>query len=99
MTAVDIPETRHAQTTDGEFPVPQTVKDLVVGSGLGFEHAGEHELMGFPGHRHLYQVASACSHREPSTWNGDIAIAYGVVGDGPIDLVYIQGYVSDVEMM
>ncbi len=32
-------------------------------------------------------------------WNGDVAIAYGVVGDGPIDLVYIQGYVSDVEMM
>jgi class 3 adenylate cyclase len=31
--------------------------------------------------------------------NGDIAIAYGVLGDGPIDLVYIQGYVSDVEMM
>lgn len=31
--------------------------------------------------------------------NGDVAIAYGVVGDGPIDLVYIQGYVSDVEMM
>ena len=31
--------------------------------------------------------------------NGDVAIAYGVVGDGPIDLVYVQGYVSDVEMM
>jgi len=32
-------------------------------------------------------------------WNGDVAIAYGVVGDGPIDLVYVQGAVSDVEMM
>jgi pimeloyl-ACP methyl ester carboxylesterase len=32
-------------------------------------------------------------------WNGDVAIAYGVAGDGPIDLVYVQGYVSDVEMM
>jgi len=32
-------------------------------------------------------------------WNGDVAIAYGVVGDGPIDLVYVQGYVSDVEAM
>jgi class 3 adenylate cyclase len=31
--------------------------------------------------------------------NGDVAIAYGVVGDGPIDLVYLQGYVSDVEAM
>jgi class 3 adenylate cyclase len=59
MAAVDIPETRHAQTTDGKVLVPQTVKDLVVGSGLGFEHAGEHELKGFPGHWHLYRVASA----------------------------------------
>jgi class 3 adenylate cyclase/pimeloyl-ACP methyl ester carboxylesterase len=32
-------------------------------------------------------------------WNGDVAIAYGVVGDGPVDLVYVQGYVSDVEAM
>ncbi len=37
--------------------------------------------------------------RAQYAWNGDVAIAYGVVGDGPIDLVYIQGYVSDVEMM
>jgi pimeloyl-ACP methyl ester carboxylesterase len=28
-----------------------------------------------------------------------VAIAYGVVGEGPIDLVYLQGFVSDVEMM
>jgi pimeloyl-ACP methyl ester carboxylesterase len=32
-------------------------------------------------------------------WNDDVAIAYGVVGEGPIDLVYLQGFVSDVEMM
>ena len=37
--------------------------------------------------------------RAEYAWNGDVAIAYGVVGDGPIDLVYVQGYVSDVEMM
>jgi class 3 adenylate cyclase len=37
--------------------------------------------------------------RAQYAWNGDAAIAYGVVGDGPIDLVYVQGYVSDVEMM
>ena len=59
MAAVDIPETRYGPTTDGEVLVPQTVQDLVVGSGLGFENAGEHELKGFPGHRHLYRVASA----------------------------------------
>ena len=32
-------------------------------------------------------------------FNGDVAIAYGVVGEGPIDLVYIQGFVSHVELM
>jgi len=31
--------------------------------------------------------------------NGDTAIAYGVTGDGPVDLVYIQGFVSHVELM
>jgi len=37
--------------------------------------------------------------RAQYAWNDDVAIAYGVVADGPIDLVYIQGYVSDIEMM
>jgi class 3 adenylate cyclase/pimeloyl-ACP methyl ester carboxylesterase len=37
--------------------------------------------------------------RAEYAFNGDVAIAYGVVGDGPIDLVYIQGFVSDVELM
>ena len=32
-------------------------------------------------------------------FNGDVAIAYGVVGDGPVDLVYIQGFVSHVELL
>jgi class 3 adenylate cyclase len=30
--------------------------------------------------------------------NGDVHIAYTVVGDGPFDLVYIQGFVSHVEL-
>lgn len=29
-------------------------------------------------------------------WNGDVSLAYQVVGDGPIDLVYQQGYASHV---
>ena len=37
--------------------------------------------------------------RAQYAWNGDVAIAYGVIGDGPIDLAYAQGHVSDVEMM
>ncbi len=31
-------------------------------------------------------------------WNGDIALAYQVVGDGPTDLVYLQGWISNVEL-
>jgi class 3 adenylate cyclase len=37
--------------------VSQTVRDLVAGSGLVFEDAGEHELKGVPDRWHLYRVA------------------------------------------
>ncbi len=36
--------------------VSQTVKDLVAGSGLRFQDAGEHELRGVPDRWRLYQV-------------------------------------------
>lgn len=36
----------------------QTVKDLVAGSGLVFEDAGEYELKGVPDRWHLYRVAA-----------------------------------------
>ena len=36
--------------------VSQTVKDLVAGSGLTFEDAGEHELKRVPDLWHLYRV-------------------------------------------
>jgi class 3 adenylate cyclase len=39
-----------------EILVSQTVKDLVAGSGLVFEDAGEHELKGVPDRWHLYRV-------------------------------------------
>jgi len=29
-------------------------------------------------------------------WNGDSSLAYQVVGDGPVDLVYLQGFLSNV---
>ncbi len=35
---------------------PRTVKDLVAGSGLAFEDAGEHELKGVPDRWHLYRA-------------------------------------------
>ena len=39
-----------------EVLVSPTVKDLVAGSGLTFEDAGEHELKGVPDRWHLYRV-------------------------------------------
>jgi class 3 adenylate cyclase len=40
-----------------EVLISQTVKDLVAGSGLTFEDAGEHELKGVPDRWRLYRVA------------------------------------------
>jgi class 3 adenylate cyclase len=42
-----------------EVLVSQTVKDLVAGSGLTFEDAGEHELKGVPDRWHLYRAVGA----------------------------------------
>jgi class 3 adenylate cyclase len=39
-----------------EVLVSQTVKDLVAGSGISFEDAGEHELRGVPDRWRLYRV-------------------------------------------
>jgi len=39
-----------------EILVSQTVRDLVAGSGLMFEDAGEHELKGVPDRWHVYRV-------------------------------------------
>jgi class 3 adenylate cyclase len=39
-----------------EVLVSQTVKDLVAGSGLAFEDAGEHDLKGVPDRWRLYRV-------------------------------------------
>jgi class 3 adenylate cyclase len=39
-----------------EVLVSSTVKDLVAGSGLTFEDAGEHELKGVPDTWHIYRV-------------------------------------------
>jgi class 3 adenylate cyclase len=45
-----------ALATPSEVLVSQTVRDLVSGSGLSFEDAGEHELKGVPDRWHLYRV-------------------------------------------
>jgi pimeloyl-ACP methyl ester carboxylesterase len=31
--------------------------------------------------------------------SGDVQVAYDVVGDGPVDIVYVQGYVSHLDVM
>jgi hypothetical protein len=30
--------------------------------------------------------------------SGDVRIAYQVVGNGPLDLVFVQGYISNLEV-
>jgi class 3 adenylate cyclase len=45
-----------AQAGPGEILVTQTVKDLVVGSGLGFEDRGRSTLKGVPGEWQLLAV-------------------------------------------
>lgn len=47
-----------ASAAPSEVLVSQTVKDLVAGSGLVFEDAGEHELKGVPDRWRLYRVTS-----------------------------------------
>lgn len=42
----------------GQVLVSSTVKDLVAGSGLVFEDAGEHELKGVPNRWRLYRVVT-----------------------------------------
>jgi class 3 adenylate cyclase len=45
-----------ALANPGEVLVSSTVKDLVAGSGFGFDERGEHELKGVPGRWRLYAV-------------------------------------------
>ena len=47
-----------AMAGPNEVFVSSTVKDLVAGSGLAFEDAGDHQLKGVPDHWHLYRVVA-----------------------------------------
>ena len=47
-----------ARASAGEVLVSQTVKDLVAGSGIGFDDHGLAELKGVPGEWRLYSVTS-----------------------------------------
>ena len=48
-----------AEARASDVLVSQTVKDLVAGSGLVFEDAGEHELKGIADRWHLYRAVPA----------------------------------------
>ncbi len=37
-------------------------------------------------------------HETDYAWNGDVALAYQVIGDGPLDIVYLQGFMSNVDV-
>jgi class 3 adenylate cyclase len=54
--AVNIGARVASQAQTGEVLVSSTVKDLVAGSGIGFEERGAHELKGIPGEWRLYSV-------------------------------------------
>jgi class 3 adenylate cyclase len=64
------------------------------------EHAGD-EHSGCASRLHLEHAVAEDGHVEiPETryvHNGDIAIAYSITGEGPIDLVYVPGYISHVD--
>ena len=49
----------------GEILVSQTVRDLVLGSGLAFTDRGEHDLKGVPGRWRLYGLAASGSPVDP----------------------------------
>jgi len=56
--AVNIGSRISALAGPSEVLVSQTAKDLVAGSGLTFEDAGEHELKGIPGAWRVYRLLS-----------------------------------------
>jgi DNA-binding NarL/FixJ family response regulator len=56
-----------AAGTAGDVVVSSTVKDLVVGSGIGFVDRGEHELKGVPDRWRLYGVRDTGSPGRAST--------------------------------
>ena len=55
--AVNIGARVGAMGSNGEVLVSSTVKELVVGSGIGFEDRGVHRLKGAPDEWHIFAVA------------------------------------------
>jgi len=64
-----------------EVLVSQTVKNLVVGSGLTFEDAGEHELKGVPDRWHLYRIVDRNGLTRPASPGSTLGVARRAAGD------------------
>jgi class 3 adenylate cyclase len=56
--AVNIAARVTAAADEGGVLVTNTVKDLIVGSGIELTDRGSHELKGVPGEWPLFEVAS-----------------------------------------
>lgn len=54
-----------AAARPGEILVSQTVRDIVIGSGLGFADRGDHDLKGVPGRWRLYSLVESGEQNEP----------------------------------
>lgn len=54
-----------AEARPGEILVSQTVRDIVIGSGLAFADRGEHELKGVPGRWRLYTLVASGEENQP----------------------------------
>ena len=64
--AVNIGARIAAAANEGEVLVSRTVRDLVAGSGLGFEDRGERPLKGIPGTWQLYAASDEASAADSS---------------------------------
>jgi class 3 adenylate cyclase len=56
--AINIAARVQATASTGQVLVSDTVRDLMLGSAVHFEHAGTHELRGLASTRQLYSVMS-----------------------------------------
>ena len=52
------------QAAPGEVLVSETIRGLIIGSGIELQDRGEHDLKGVPGHWRLYAVAGS---EQPAT--------------------------------
>ena len=51
----------------------------------------------YPGHDHTYPFLSPLRPQTQYVQNGDVNIAYQVVGEGPVDIVFVMGWISHLE--